>query len=86
MNSLRKKSIDYQSQRRSAIDQLTTKRAEARKTLLDKLNPILKTYIKENKVTLVVDKKVILGGSPEVDITETIVEKLNKEIPSLNLK
>ena len=31
MNSLRNKSIEYQKQRRSAIDTLTTKRAEARK-------------------------------------------------------
>ena len=51
-----------------------------------KIDPILHTYIKENNIALVVDKKNMLGGNPEYDITKIIVEKLNKELPSLNLK
>ena len=86
MNSLRKRSIDYQSKRRAAIDKITTQRAKARETLLTKIDPILKVYIKENNISLVADRKFILGGAPEYDITKIIVEKLNKELPSLNLK
>ena len=86
MNSLRKKNIDYQTERRSVIDKITMQRAEARETLLKKLKPILESYIKENSVSLVVDKKYILGGGAESDITKVIVEKLNKDLPSLNLK
>ena len=86
MNSLRKKNIDYQTERRSAIDKITMQRAEARETLLKKLKPILESYIKENSVSLVVDKKYILGGGIESDITKVIVEELNKDLPSLNLK
>ena len=86
MNSLRKRSIDYQSERRAAIDKLTTQRAKARETLINKIDPILKVYIKENNISLVADRKFILGGAPDHDITKIIVEKLNKELPSLNLK
>ena len=86
MNSLRKRSIDYQSQRRAAIDKITTQRAKARETLINKIDPILKVYIKENNISLVADRKFILGGQPDYDITKIIVEKLNKEFPSLNLK
>ena len=86
MNSLRKRSIDYQSERRAAIDILTTQRAKARETLINKIDPILKVYIKENNISLVADRKFILGGHPDYDITKIIVEKLNKEISSLNLK
>ena len=86
MNSLRKRSIDYQSERRAAIDKLTTQRAKARETLINKIDPILKVYIKENNISLVADRKFILGGLPDYDITKIIVEKLNKEFPSLNLK
>ena len=85
-DTLRKKVIDYQSQRRAALDSITTKRAEARETLLKKIEPILNTYMKENNVSIIVDKKNTLGANPENDITEIIVEKLNKELPSLNLK
>ena len=83
---LRKKVIDYQSERRAAFDKIATLRTESRETLIDKIDPILITYIKENNISLVVDKKSTLGGEPENDITNIIVEKLNKELPSLNLK
>ena len=85
-DSLRKKVIDYQSQRRTSLDKITTQRVQARETLLQKLTPILDSYMKENNISLVLDKKNTLGGNPEVDITKIIVEKLNKELPSLNLK
>jgi len=85
-DALRKKVIDYQSQRRASFDKITTLRAKSRETLLEKIDPILNTYIKENDISLVVDKQNMLGGKPEYDITKVIVEKLNKELPSLNLK
>jgi len=86
INSLRKKNMDYQTERRSSIDKITMLRAKARETLLKNLKPIIETYINENSVSLVVDKKYILGGGAQSDITKFIVEKLNKELPSLNLK
>ena len=85
-DSLRKKVIDYQSQRRASLDKITTQRAKAKETLLQKVTPILDSYMKENNISLVLDTKNTLGGNPEVDITKIIVEKLNKELPSLNLK
>ena len=85
-DTLRKKVIDYQSQRRASLDKIATQRAKSRETLLEAIDPILDTYIKDNNISLVIDKKDMLGGNPENDITKTIVEKLNKELPSLNLK
>jgi len=85
-NSLRKKVIDYQSTKRSAFDKIATQRASARESLISKIDPILQSYIKDNNISLVVDKKYMLGGDPEYNITDIIVEKLNKELPSLKLK
>ena len=50
------------------------------------MEPILDSYIKENNISLVIDKKDLIAGSNEYDITKFIVERLNKELPSLNLK
>ena len=86
INSLRKKNMDYQTERRSSIDKITMLRAKARETLLKRLKPIIESYINENSVSLVVDKKYILGGGSQSDITKVIIEKLNKDLPSLNLK
>ena len=83
---LRKKVIEYQSQSRSSLDLLTNQRAEAKKIMISKIEPILDSYIKENNISLVLYKKNVIGGSKKHDITDIIVEKLDKEFPSLNLQ
>ena len=85
-DTLRKKVIDYRSQRRTAMDKITTQRAESRAILIKSINPILSTYIKENNIAVVINKVNTLGGNPENDITKIIVEKLDKVLPSLDLK
>ena len=85
-DTLRKKVIDYRSQRRAAMDKVTTLRAESRATLIKSIEPILETYIKENNISVVIKKVSTLGGTPKNDITKIIVEKLNKVLPSLDLK
>ena len=85
-DTLRKKVIDFQSQRRASLDKIATQRSESRATLIENINPILETYINENDISIVINKKTTLGGKPEYDITKIIVEKLDKVLPSLNLK
>ena len=85
-DSLRKKVIDYQSQRRLSLEKIGQQRAESRETLLKKISPIVNTYIKENDISLVIDKKNMIGGLNKYDITNLIVDKLNKEFPSINLE
>ena len=85
-DTLRKKVIDYKSQRRAAMDKITTQRTESRDTLLKSITPILETYIKENNISVVINKIHTLGGNPANDITKIIVEKLDKVLPSLDLK
>ena len=85
-DSLRKKVIDYKSARKLSLEKIGTDRLKARQKLLEKINPILDTYIKENNISVVIDKKSVLGGQTDHDITNIIIEKLNKELPSLSLK
>ena len=72
--NLRKKVLDYQKQRRAFLDKIAKQRSESRQILLQKIDPILKTYSQENNVTLVIDKKFILSGNTDLDITVIIVE------------
>jgi len=85
-NELRKKVIDYQASRRASLDKISKQRKESREILIKKLEPIIDAYINENNISLVIDKKSMIGGSTKFDITGVIVEKLNKEFPSLKLK
>ena len=85
-NELRKKVTDYQKERRTVLEKITKLRAKARKDLLNKINPIIENYTKENNISFVIDKKTILVGNESFDITSLVIDKLNKELPSLNLK
>ena len=85
-DNLRKKVVKYQSDRRNAIDKIAKQRAEAKQILLTKLDPILKKYITENNISLVLDKKNIIAGKNNINITNIIVEKLDKELPSIEIK
>ena len=85
-DALRKKVIDYQSQRRSSLDKIATLRAKSRETLIDSVKPIVDNYIKENQISIVIDKKNMIGGLNEYDITKIITDKLDQELPSLKLQ
>tara|TARA_B110000438_G_scaffold292511_1_gene330964 strand:+ start:290 stop:814 length:525 start_codon:yes stop_codon:yes gene_type:complete len=85
-DKLREKVINYQNSRRESLDDITQKRAKAREDLLKKLTPIIEKYTIEKDILLILDKKNIIAGNPALDLTKTILEKLNKELPSLNLK
>ena len=83
--SLRKKVMEYQASRRTAVDEIAKKRSDARKKLLDGLNPILEVYTKENGISLIIDRKYLVMGDSDLDITKLVIEKLNKALPSIKL-
>ena len=85
-DELRSKVIKYQSERRASLDKLATQRSNARKILMEKIEPIVDSYISENEISLVIDKKNMIGGLKNYDITNLIVDKLNKQLPSINLE
>ena len=83
---LRKKVNIYQQERRKSLETLARQRTEARQKLLKALDPILKNYINENNIAMVMDQKNIIAGKDSYDITQNIIKKLNIELPSLSLK
>ena len=85
-DKLREKVIKYQKDRRESLDKIAQKRSKAREDLIKKLNPIVEKYQQQNNISLIIDKKNILAGSNNLDITNKIIEILNKELPALKLK
>ena len=64
---------------------MAKQRSKARNELLKNLNPIVKDYMKEKKIRVVLDKKNILLADENLDITKDIISLLNKKIKSINL-
>ena len=84
-DALRKKVMDYQTERRVSVEKIAKQRADARKTLLDAITPILETYTKENEISIVFDKKNLVMGDSDLDVTKLVIEKLNIALPSIKL-
>ena len=85
LDTLRKKSINFQNKRRKASDDWLKKKNEARGKLIVALNPILQKYMNENKIEMIVDKKYVLLANSKFDLTEQILKILNKELKSIQL-
>ena len=82
---LRSKVTSLQKERNKLLQSVANQRAKAKKELLENLNPILKEHMKENKIRIVLDKKNILLADETLDITKTIIAKLNKNLKSIQL-
>ena len=75
----------YQDERRKWFDEITAKRNKARAEVLKTLDPIITEYFEQNKISLMLYKRNIAIGSSELDITDTIIDELNKKLPSIKL-
>ena len=85
LTSLRKKIEDYREVRQKAIDEITKKRINASADFAQKIKPILGNYAKEKNIDMVVQKKNIIMGKSELDITDEILKIVDKEISKLKL-
>lgn len=85
VTKLREKVSSLQNQRKKLLDSVAEQRSKARTELLKNLNPIIKNYMKENKIRLVLEKKSILLADENLDITKKITDLLNKKLTSIKL-
>jgi len=86
ITNLRQKVLSLQKERNTSLDPISKKRNKARNELLAALNPIVKNYMSEKNIKIVLDKKSILLADEKLDITKDIISLLNKQIKSLNIK
>ncbi len=73
----------YNKERKEILDKLKNKKILAGQKIIEKLNPILMNYMKENSISLILRKKDIIIGKSSLDITLSIIELLNKEISEI---
>ena len=82
-NSLKKKIDDYRSLRQKSIGDITKIRLNASKEFFSKINPILSDYSAKNNISFILQKKNILMGKTELDITNDIMKIVDKEISKI---
>ena len=85
VSGLRSKVSSLQKERNSLLESVAKQRNKAKNELLKNLNPIMKDYMQEKNIRLVIDKKQVLLGDDKLDITKDIISLLNSKLKSINL-
>ena len=83
---LKNKYKSYKEYKDKKNNDLKTLRNNAANKLLEIINEILAEYSIKNQVNLIVDKKNIIIGKTELDVTNDILELLNNKIKKVELK
>ena len=68
-----------------ARENINKLRIEATSKLISKLSPILQEYAKKNSISLILQKKNIIMGKKEIEITEEILSITNNEIKEIKI-
>ena len=85
VSELRKKVSSIQKKRNVLLQSTAKQRAKAKNILLENLNPIVKNYMNEKQIRMVIDKKNVLLADENLDITKDIINLLNKKLKTINL-
>ena len=85
VTELRSKVSSLQKERNQHLESVSKQRTKARNELLKNLNPIIKEYMKEKNIRMVVDKKSLLLADENLNITKEIMSRLNKKLKSVSL-
>ena len=83
---LKKKISDYKILRQNSIQNITTKRRKASSEFFKKINPILGKYASDNEISFILQKKNIIMGKTELDITDDILKIIDKEVSKIKFE
>ena len=83
-NKLKLEIENFKIELKKSQDEINKIKVDNTKKIINILNPIIKRYVEENSISLVLPKKNIIVGKKNLDITESIIKLLNSEIKVIN--
>lgn len=85
VQELRNKVGNLQKEKQNSLTSIAKSRNIAKKNLLTAVNPIVRKYMEDNNIRIIIDKKGVLMGDKALDITDKIILIINKEISSIKI-
>tara|TARA_B100000674_G_scaffold465979_1_gene449495 strand:- start:13 stop:540 length:528 start_codon:yes stop_codon:yes gene_type:complete len=86
VSNFRDKIKKFRTERGNQIENIKTKNINAKNELVKIVTKILAEYSAKNEISLVLNKEGIILGKKDIDISERILETLNKEVKNIKLK
>lgn len=85
VQDLRKKVSELQNKQQQSLNNIAKARSNAKQTIQKTLNPIIKNYMEQNNIVIVLDKESVILGETSFEITDKIIEILNTELKSIKI-
>ena len=86
VNELKSEVNMYNINRNKMIEKFNQLKVENTNNLLKLINPILTKYSNKNKISIILQKKNLIIGKSELDITDEIIKIINNEIIDFKIK
>ena len=80
-----KKLQNYQSEKQNKLRKLENVLQTARNEILENVKPILEELSQELGVTVILEKNSVLLSASNMDITDEVIKKLNKQLPKIKV-
>ena len=80
----RKKITNFRQERVSINNKFRDQKLKETNSLVTSLNNILANYAEKNSISLIIQKKNIVIGKSDLDITKDILEIFNSEVKSIS--
>ena len=77
---------EYRNNKVKEIDALKKKRNNNIVNLLNLINPIIEKYMTENSIYMLIDKKNVFIASKNFDITNKLIELIDNQIKTIEIK
>ena len=86
VDELRLEIKNYNLNRKKLIEEFNRLKIDSTNKLLIQVNPILERFSNENKIAIILQKKDLIIGKTELDITNKIINYVNNEIKEFKIK
>ena len=86
VDKLKSEINNYNQNRKKMIDKFNKLKVENTNNLLKLINPILVKYSTEKKISIILQKKDLIIGNTELDITNEIIKIVNNKIKNFKIK
>ena len=83
---LKKEINEFKKMRNLELKDFENKKMQYTNKLLNSINPILQKYVQSKNISILLQKKNIILGANEFDITSDILKILNNEIKEISIK
>ena len=86
MMLLQKTFKKYKKNKLNEIEELKNKRNRNIINFLNLINPIIEKYMTDNSIYMLIDKKNVFIASKDYDVTNNLIELINNQIKSIDIK